>query len=80
MPRISLKCGDATSIALRQEQRVSWAELREICDEFTGYRLDPWELDKLTQWTEEHPAYQSLPDPETDDPEEPTTDTNNSKD
>ncbi len=65
--------GDAYKIALRQERRVSWAELRMICDEFTRGCLDPWELDRLTDWTEEHPAYQALPDPTPDTDEPPQT-------
>ena len=73
MPRVSLNRGDAYKIALQRERRVNWRELREICDEFTGYRLDPWELDKLTQWTEEHPAYRALPEIDDDQPQLPET-------
>jgi len=50
--------GIAHGLAKRLERR----ELRALCDEKTGWELGQWHLDKLTQWVEEHPAYQALPE------------------
>lgn len=60
----------AYGIAHSLDGRMGRARLREICDGLTEYDLTEWELDKLTQWVEEHPAYNALPE---EDEELPTT-------
>lgn len=54
--------GPAARIAVGMERRLTGEELRSYCDGLTANDLDSWELDKLTEWVEEHPAYQALPE------------------
>jgi hypothetical protein len=63
--------GISAEIALEMTARLGKRELRAYVDEKTEGRYDPWELDKLTQWTEEHPAYRSLPELPDDQPQLP---------
>jgi hypothetical protein len=62
----------AHGIAHSLDKQMERRELRALCDERTEWGLTSWELDRLTQWVEEHPAYEALPElPETgpDSPE-----------
>lgn len=53
---------EAYKIALRAEKRMSSDELRQRIDTFTGERLDDWQLTRMAEWVEDHPAYQALPE------------------
>lgn len=54
--------GISARIALQMTEQMERQQLRAHVDAATGGEYDPWELDKLTQWTEEHPAYRALPE------------------
>lgn len=61
--------GFSAAIALEMTERLERKALRAHVDEETQGKYDDWELDKLTQWVEEHPAYEALPElpPETEE-------------
>lgn len=56
--------GPAASIAMRMGKRLTGEALRQHCDDFTDGELDSWELTKLCEYVEEHPAYKALPEAE----------------
>jgi hypothetical protein len=54
----------AHKVAHSLDTQMKRKDLRALCDEETQWTLTQWELEKLTSWVEEHPAYNALPDPE----------------
>lgn len=54
--------GISARIALQMTEQMERQQLRAHVDMATEGEYDPWELDKLTQWVEEHPAYMALPE------------------
>lgn len=44
--------------------RLTGEALRNHCDEATEGELDVWELDLITKYVREHPAYNALPEEE----------------
>lgn len=54
--------GQSAEVAMGMVERKPWRELRAYVDAKTAGEFDDWELDKLTRWVEEHPAYIALPE------------------
>lgn len=52
----------AYAIAHKLERRLARVELKALCDAETGWTLGGWEVEQLTKWVEEHPAYKALPE------------------
>lgn len=59
---------DVMKVAYRAEGRAGREKLREVCDAMTGGRLDDWELDRMAQRVEEHPAYRAIPESMDEEP------------
>lgn len=53
----------ATDIARTIHTHMCWDDIRELCEQKTGGELDAFQLDMLTDWTQEIHT-QAYPDPD----------------